>query len=415
MRAGVARVVAAMRRSRIREVDGRGLAAAPGGGRGRHGGRPRGRGAGAQSRVPLRGDGGPAARHAQGGHDARRQDRRGRRDVAVDHGRGRAARRPPAPRSPRTRSSWASARCWRTIPSSRCGTRSCPRRSRSGSSSTAGSASRATPASSARAIPRARSSPASRPAPAGPAAALRAPRRPGPRASGRETGRVDLRALLEALRALDVIAVLVEGGGELGGALARPGSSTAWPSSWRPGCSAGASAPGPLGGRGRSLKDALALVDVVTRRLGEDLLVEADVRALGHVHGDRRGARPGRQTRDRGATGGGSTVAVPDDPGWRLGLGASVAVSGVCLTVVDAPAGTARVRSRGGDARADDPRRPRGRGPGEPRAATALRRAARRPPGPGPRRRRGPGRGGPAGGRGRAARRGGARAACARS
>ena len=32
-------------------------------------------------------------------------------------------------------------------------------------------------------------------------------------------------------------------------------------------------------------------------------------------------------------------VAVPDDPGWRLGLGESVAVSGVCLTVVDAPAG----------------------------------------------------------------------------
>src|SRR5262249_10959023 len=32
-------------------------------------------------------------------------------------------------------------------------------------------------------------------------------------------GRVDLRALLEALRALDVIAVLAEGGGELGGAL----------------------------------------------------------------------------------------------------------------------------------------------------------------------------------------------------
>lgn len=32
-------------------------------------------------------------------------------------------------------------------------------------------------------------------------------------------------------------------------------------------------------------------------------------------------------------------VAVPDDPGWRLGRGESVAVSGVCLTVVDAPAG----------------------------------------------------------------------------
>ena len=34
---------------------------------------------------------------------------------------------------------------------------------------------------------------------------------------------MDLRALLDALRALDVIAVLAEGGGELGGALAEAG------------------------------------------------------------------------------------------------------------------------------------------------------------------------------------------------
>lgn len=32
-------------------------------------------------------------------------------------------------------------------------------------------------------------------------------------------------------------------------------------------------------------------------------------------------------------------VAVPDDPGWRLTLGESVAVSGVCLTVVSAAPG----------------------------------------------------------------------------
>jgi riboflavin synthase len=32
-------------------------------------------------------------------------------------------------------------------------------------------------------------------------------------------------------------------------------------------------------------------------------------------------------------------VAVPDEPGWRLRLGESVAVSGVCLTVVSAPPG----------------------------------------------------------------------------
>ena len=32
-------------------------------------------------------------------------------------------------------------------------------------------------------------------------------------------------------------------------------------------------------------------------------------------------------------------VRVPEEPGWRLGLGESVAVSGVCLTVVDATPG----------------------------------------------------------------------------
>jgi riboflavin synthase len=32
-------------------------------------------------------------------------------------------------------------------------------------------------------------------------------------------------------------------------------------------------------------------------------------------------------------------VTVPAEPGWRLGLGESVAVSGVCLTVVDAAPG----------------------------------------------------------------------------
>ena len=57
----------------------------------------------------------------------------------------------------------------------------------------------------------------------------------------------------------------------------RPGWWTASPSSWRRGFSAGAEAPGPLGGRGRPLKEALPLVDVATRRLGDDLLVEADV------------------------------------------------------------------------------------------------------------------------------------------
>ena len=115
------------------------------------------------------------------------------------------------------------------------------------------------------------------PAPAGPAAALRARGARVLELPG-DSGRVDLRALLEALRALDAIAVLAEGGGELGGALAEAGLVDRVAFFVAPRLLGGREAPGPLGGRGRSLKDAIALVDVVTRRLDEDLLVEADVR-----------------------------------------------------------------------------------------------------------------------------------------
>ena len=92
---------------------------------------------------------------------------------------------------------------------------------------------------------------------------------------------------------------------------------------------------------------------------------------------------------DGAEAGGGSRVVGAGRAGaGGSSSGESVAVSGVCLTVVDAAAGTARVRPRGGDPARDDPGRARGRGSGEPRAAAPARRAARRAPGPGPRRRR---------------------------
>jgi diaminohydroxyphosphoribosylaminopyrimidine deaminase/5-amino-6-(5-phosphoribosylamino)uracil reductase len=94
---------------------------------------------------------------------------------------------------------------------------------------------------------------------------------------GDDEGRVDLRALLHALRALDVIAVLAEGGGELGGALTQARLVDRVAFFVAPRLVGGRDAPGPVGGRGRSLKDALPLVDVATRRLGDDLLIEADV------------------------------------------------------------------------------------------------------------------------------------------
>jgi diaminohydroxyphosphoribosylaminopyrimidine deaminase/5-amino-6-(5-phosphoribosylamino)uracil reductase len=114
------------------------------------------------------------------------------------------------------------------------------------------------------------------PAPAGPAATLRAQgvsvlELPG------DAGRVDLRALLDALRELDVIAVLVEGGSELGGALVEAGLVDRVVFFVAPRLLGGREAPGPLGGRGRPLKEAIQLVDVTTRQLGDDLAVEADV------------------------------------------------------------------------------------------------------------------------------------------
>jgi riboflavin synthase alpha subunit len=53
------------------------------------------------------------------------------------------------------------------------------------------------------------------------------------------------------------------------------------------------------------------------------------VEALGHVASVETSPEAGRRL----------GVAVPDEQGWRLGLGESVAISGVCLTVVDAAPG----------------------------------------------------------------------------
>jgi riboflavin synthase len=53
------------------------------------------------------------------------------------------------------------------------------------------------------------------------------------------------------------------------------------------------------------------------------------IEALGHIRTLETGAAGGRRL----------AVDAPDEPGWRLPLGESVAVSGVCLTVVAAAAG----------------------------------------------------------------------------
>ena len=76
------------------------------------------------------------------------------------------------------------------------------------------------------------------------------------------------------------------------------------------------------------------------------------VEALGRVGAVETGAAGGRRL----------LLSVPEEPGWRLALGESVAVSGVCLTVVDALPGrlafdlaeeTLRVTTLGGLAAGD--------------------------------------------------------------
>jgi diaminohydroxyphosphoribosylaminopyrimidine deaminase/5-amino-6-(5-phosphoribosylamino)uracil reductase len=89
--------------------------------------------------------------------------------------------------------------------------------------------------------------------------------------------RVDLRALLAELARRSVVAVLVEGGGELGAAMVEAGLVDRVAFFVAPRLLGGRTAPGPLGGVGRALKEAVSLTALEYRAVGDDLLIEADV------------------------------------------------------------------------------------------------------------------------------------------
>lgn len=93
----------------------------------------------------------------------------------------------------------------------------------------------------------------------------------------REGRRVSLRALLAALGALDVVSVLAEGGGELAAALLDAGLVDRVAFFVAPRLLGGRTAPGPVGGVGRALKEALSVTGLSYRTIGEDLLIEGDV------------------------------------------------------------------------------------------------------------------------------------------
>jgi diaminohydroxyphosphoribosylaminopyrimidine deaminase / 5-amino-6-(5-phosphoribosylamino)uracil reductase len=91
-------------------------------------------------------------------------------------------------------------------------------------------------------------------------------------------GRVDLADLAVRLHALDVIAMLVEGGAELNAGFLAADLVDRVAVFVAPRLLGGATAPTPLGGPGRSLAEAVALTRVTARAVGPDWLLEADVR-----------------------------------------------------------------------------------------------------------------------------------------
>ena len=90
-------------------------------------------------------------------------------------------------------------------------------------------------------------------------------------------GRVDVADLCTRLHALDVIAVILEAGGGLGGAFLEAGLVDRVAVFVAPMLLGGAVAPGPAAGAGLGLGDAIRLVDLTTRPLGDDWLIEANV------------------------------------------------------------------------------------------------------------------------------------------
>jgi diaminohydroxyphosphoribosylaminopyrimidine deaminase/5-amino-6-(5-phosphoribosylamino)uracil reductase len=91
-------------------------------------------------------------------------------------------------------------------------------------------------------------------------------------------GRVSPRGLLAALFAMDVRGALVEGGAEVAASFLDAGLVDRVAMFFAPKLLGGAKAPSILGGAGRALNDALTLGPLAVRQVGDDVMIEADVR-----------------------------------------------------------------------------------------------------------------------------------------
>jgi diaminohydroxyphosphoribosylaminopyrimidine deaminase/5-amino-6-(5-phosphoribosylamino)uracil reductase len=92
------------------------------------------------------------------------------------------------------------------------------------------------------------------------------------------SGRVDVAAVLQVLHAREVRALLVEGGSEVHGAFVEAGLVDRVAVFLAPLLLGGGRAPGMAAGSGRELKEGLRLETLSVQSLGEDMLLEADVR-----------------------------------------------------------------------------------------------------------------------------------------
>jgi diaminohydroxyphosphoribosylaminopyrimidine deaminase/5-amino-6-(5-phosphoribosylamino)uracil reductase len=90
-------------------------------------------------------------------------------------------------------------------------------------------------------------------------------------------GRVDVADVCARLFALDVVAVLLEAGGELTGAFVQAGLVDRVAVFVAPKLVGGVTAPTPMGGPGLSLGDAVRLDGLTARPLGDDWLLEGRV------------------------------------------------------------------------------------------------------------------------------------------
>lgn len=101
-------------------------------------------------------------------------------------------------------------------------------------------------------------------------------------------GRVDLAALMAELARREVTALLLEGGGELNAGFLEAGLVDRVAVFVAPLLLGGQTAPTPVGGPGRGLKEAFRLTTMTVKSVGTDLLIEGDVaRGDEDVHGHR--------------------------------------------------------------------------------------------------------------------------------